>query len=85
MISLLLRIVPWHTVPLFEVFGNAFVGDIIQNDEDTVKVGNEDVLETVSKLLQLEQKDFGRALLSRTVAARGEVMDKLLRHNEVRE
>ena len=54
-----------------------------KNDGDTVKVGNEDVLETVSKLLQIEQKEFGRALLSRTVAARGEVMDKLLTHNEV--
>ena len=54
-----------------------------KNDGDTVKVVNNDVLKTVTKLLQIDQKDFGQALLSRTVAARGEVMDKLLTHNEV--
>lgn len=50
---------------------------------ESVGVTNGDRLQSVAGMLHIDEKEFRQALVTRTVAARGEVMDKPLTETEV--
>ncbi|XP_055338515.1 unconventional myosin-Id-like [Paramacrobiotus metropolitanus] len=69
----------WRVVAAILHLGNISFA----REGELVKVTTADRLQSVVNMLHISEKDFRQALTSRTVAARGEVMDKPLTESEV--